>query len=407
MQILTLDIAYNFLISCTYHEAQQERQLLAGKLNTRLGLCIDPVFSAKRLQLTVALKLSVVLTLIAFIGSGCSSLAYYSQAVTGHLKLMNARVDVAKLLESSEVEPQLKAQLRLALRLRAFASERLGLPDNDSYKSFVKTGKKFITWNVVAAEEFSVIAKTWCFPFAGCVNYKGFFKQEGAQKLAAILRDDGFDTSINGATAYSTIGWFDDPLLDTMLRGHELRLAGLIFHELAHQKQYIKGDSDFNEAYASFVEQKGVIAWLSEQDGNELLAEYSRLQARRSEFSQLLLTTREKLQLLYQTELSDSEKRKQKQHLFELLRLDYEVFKSRWQEYTGYDDWFRKDLNNARIVATSTYRRLIPAFEALYKLSESKLDVFFKKTKELAKLKKAAREDFFAQLLVAGSASVD
>jgi predicted aminopeptidase len=326
-------------------------------------------------------------------------MAYYSQAVRGHLKLMNSREDIAGLVSSSKTDARLKTQLQRVQSIRQFASQQIGLPDNKSYKSYAATGKKFVTWNVVAADEFSVEPKKWCFPIAGCVSYKGYYKKSHAETLAQNLHQQGLDTTVNGATAYSTIGWFDDPVLDTMLRGSDLRLAGLIFHELAHQQLYIKGDSDFNEAYASFVEQEGVRAWLKSEGNLNKLNDYANVLKRRAEFSDLLLTARLKLQELYSGKGSKVVMRKKKQLVFSELKESYQHYKLKWNQFAGYDAWFSVEINNARLVSTATYRRLVPAFTALFSEQKENFGLFFTKTKSISLLDKKQREEFFQALL--------
>lgn len=333
--------------------------------------------------------------------TACSTVSYYTQAVSGHLKMMHARQDIADILASDNVDSELRGKLELAQQIRSFASSDLGLPDNDSYKSYVATGKDSVTWNVVAADEFSVKAKTWCFPVAGCVSYKGFFDKADALRLEAELRDEGMDTTVNGATAYSTLGWFDDPLLDTMLKGHKVRLAGLIFHELAHQKLYIKGDSDFNEAYASFVEQTGVRAWLRATDVAYRLDDYSALLRRGEQFSGLLMSTREQLMQSYADEsLSDAEKRHTKEAVFSQMQTNYALLKVEWNDYAGYDRWFSRKLNNARMVASSTYRRWVPAFATIFRENDNDLNKFYREVEKLAKLEKAERDVLLSQYLL-------
>ncbi len=314
--------------------------------------------------------------------------------------MMHARQAIDDILAADSTDDELRLKLQLAQRIRSFASAALGLPDNDSYKSYVATGKDSVTWNVVAAGEFSVNATTWCFPVAGCVSYKGFFDKADALEFEAELREQGMDTTVNGATAYSTLGWFDDPLLDTMLKGHEVRVAGLVFHELAHQKLYIKGDSDFNEAYASFVEQEGVRAWLRESNGNYGVDDYAALLRRGELFNTLLMNAREKLLKNYTDEsLSDVQKRAVKAAVFSKMREDYAKLKAEWGNYKGYDRWFSRDLNNARLVATSTYRRWVPAFEAVFRENGGDLQRFYSEVAKLTELEKAEREELLSSYL--------
>lgn len=362
------------------------------------SLCINNYFM-KRSKKTKLLK-GIPLIALLLLNTACSTVSYYSQAVAGHLKMMHARQDIDEILATDAIDEELRQKLELAIKIRAFASTELGLPDNDSYKSYVATGKDSVTWNVVAAGEFSVNATKWCFPVAGCVSYKGYFDKADALAFEAELREQGMDTTVNGATAYSTLGWFDDPLLDTMLKGHEVRLVGLIFHELAHQKLYIKGDSDFNEAYASFVEQEGVRAWLRASNGLYGVDDYTALLSRGEKFSALLMRAREQLIAGYADKsLSDLEKRKTKEAVFIQMREDYAVQKAEWDGYKGYDRWFSRDLNNARLVATSTYRRWVPAFEAIYRENAGDLNRFYTEVAKLTELEKSKRDELLTSYL--------
>lgn len=342
----------------------------------------------------------IFIVVILLSNTACGTVSYYSQAVSGHLKMMYARQDIVDILASETISDELRSKLELAQKIRSFASSELALPDNDSYKSYVATGKDSVTWNVVAADEFSVKAKTWCFPVAGCVSYKGFFDKADSLIFEAELRDEGMDTTVNGATAYSTLGWFDDPLLDTMLKGHKVRLAGLIFHELAHQKLYIKGDSDFNEAYASFVEQVGVRAWLRAANGDYRQDDYSALLHRGEQFNGLLMGARELLIESYADQsLSDVEKRQSKEAVFAKMQANYTLLKVEWNDYAGYDRWFSRKLNNARMVASSTYRRWVPAFSAIFHENDDDLIKFYQEVERLADLEKSERDALLSQYL--------
>ncbi|MDO6460513.1 aminopeptidase [Granulosicoccaceae sp. 1_MG-2023] len=330
--------------------------------------------------------------------AGCSHIAYYSQAVSGHLRLMAAREPVADVLNDPQTEEPLRRGLREAQAIRRFATERLGLPDNDSYRSFVRTGKPYVTWNVVAAPAYSLQPRQWCFPVAGCVSYKGYFAEADAQKEAAALSEQGFDVTVNGATAYSTVGWFDDPLLDTMLRGSQTRLAGLIFHELAHQQLYVAGDSRFNEAFATLVEQEGVRVWLRSQGESERLAEYEAALRRREQFTELLMQARERLIKLYASDLQTAELAGEKAAVFAQLREDYQRLRHSWGGYAGYDRWFARPLNNARLVSVATYRRLLPSFARLFRQQGEDFSAFYAAAAALGKLDKAAREQALMSL---------
>jgi predicted aminopeptidase len=334
------------------------------------------------------IKRSIILLLVVlgvWVASACS-FGYYSQAVGGHLKLMRARTPIAKLLAAPETDERLRHKLQTLVDARSFAINRLNLPDNDSYKTYAATGKKYVTWNVVAAEEFSLSAQTWCFPVAGCVSYRGYFAEADANTFAEELKAEDFDVSIGGATAYSTLGWFDDPVLDTMLRGTDIRYVGVLFHELAHQVLYVKDDSSFNEAFASFVEQQGVRLWLEQRNQADRIALYDAYLARSDGFNALLKQTRTELIELYKEGLTEAEMRDKKATIFKLMRDRYEELKASWNGYGGYDGWFKRELNNARLISVSTYQRFIPAFEAIYREAGEDLPAFYELAKSIGKL---------------------
>jgi len=319
-------------------------------------------------------------------GTGCSTISYYSQAVGGHLKLMRARQPLVDVLADEATSPELRDKLQTLVEAREFAVTELGLPDNDSYSSFVETGRDAVTWNVVAATEFSVNPETWCFPVAGCVSYRGYFDRADADAFAADLAKENYDVTVGGASAYSTLGWFDDPILDTMLRGNDTRYVSTLFHELAHQVLYVKDDSNFNEAYASFVEQIGMRRWLEQRGESDRIAQYDSSLERVEDFVELLKLTRENLQAAFAKELDEQAMRAEKAAVFEQMKVDYEALKMTWSGYSGYDDWFKRDLNNARLVAVSTYRRYVPAFHAMYIEAGEDLMKFYEVARVTAEL---------------------
>lgn len=349
--------------------------------------------------------LGLLLLTAALALAGCSTVGYYSQAVTGHLKLMSARQSIDKLLAADDTDPELRGKLQTLVDARQYAVVALGLPENDSYNTYVETGRRAVTWNVVATEEFSLRPNTWCFPVAGCVSYRGYFDRHDAEKFAASLADKSYDITIGGASAYSTLGWFNDPVLDTMLRGDDLRFVGTLFHELAHQVLYVKDDSNFNEAFATFVEQIGVRRWLEDEQQAERVKAYDASLQRAEEFVNLLKQTREALVELYKQPLAESVMRERKQLVFDGMRDDYEILKSSWDDYKGYDGWFRRELNNARLIAVATYRRYVPAFHAMYKEVGGDLQLFYTLAEEVSALPGDKRREKMAKYLELAAAN--
>ena len=336
-------------------------------------IILDGTLMVMLTRLSMRLAAPVLLLSLA----GCNSVGYYSQAVGGHLKLMRARQPIVEVLADESTSPELRQKLQTLMEARKFAVTELGLPDNDSYSTFVETGRSAVTWNVVAAEEFSVNAKTWCFPVAGCVSYRGYFDRDDADDYAKRLAEENFDVTVGGASAYSTLGWFDDPILDTMLRGSDTRYVSTLFHELAHQVLYVKDDSDFNEAFASFVEQIGTRKWLVDRGEAERIDAYDLSLQRGEDFVKLLKVTREALQATFGKSIDEQAMRAEKADVFNKMRDDYESLKESWGGYSGYDNWFKRDLNNARLVAVSTYRRFVPAFFAMYLEAEEDINRFY------------------------------
>lgn len=321
----------------------------------------------------------------------CSSMQYYAQAVRGHAELLSQEEPIEEVLERKDLSPELMDILAQSQEARDFAVFELGLPDNDSYRNFVHLDRDFVVWNVVSTEEFSLDPEKWCFLVVGCISYKGYFDKKEAQEFAEGLRQQGYDVSVSGVRAYSTIGWFDDPLLSTMLYKNEARRMGIIFHELAHQQLYIKGDSAFNEAFAMTVEIEGVRRWLRSRNQHAQLEAYEASLDRKWVFNRLLNETREALKTLYTQPISVEEMRLQKALVYEGLRRDYEQAREAWGGYDGYDGWMAQDLNNAHLSLVATYYDLIPAFQGLLADSRQDFRQFYERAARIGEKDKAQR----------------
>lgn len=294
--------------------------------------------------------------------NGCST--YYGQLAVGQLELLRLREPIAGIVDDPQRDPQLRQRLGLALQARRFASQALGLPDNESYRVYADIQRPYVVWNLFAAEAFSVAPLTHCFPIAGCVAYRGYYQPGRARGAAARLQAEGYDTLVTGVQAYSTLGWFDDPLLSSMLRWDDERLAGLLFHELAHQRLYVAGDTAFNESYASFVEREGLRQW---RVSRGLPPPNETARRRYAEFSQLMLATRERLAELYASELSEAAMRAAKAEEFVRLRQAYRHLRDdRWNGDDRFDRWMAQPLNNASLLPFGLYDRWVPAFAALF-----------------------------------------
>ncbi len=348
-----------------------------------------------------AIRAVFVLGLLIVV-TGCSGIGYYSQIVSGHMRIVMGKQPVVEVTDDKTVNEELRRRLELALAARTFAVDELGLPDNDSYTSFYDTKRAYVTWNVVAAEEFSFTPKRWCFPVAGCVAYRGYYAHEDAESYADQLAEDGFDVAINGATAYSTLGWFADPLLNTMLNRSDTGIVSLLIHELAHQQLYVGDDSTFNESFASFVEQAGLALWQDQHGSTEQLTELKFRRKRQEDFIALLRTVRNDLQTLFTSGIDETVMRQKKAERFAELRNEYETLKENWGGYRGYDGWFGRELNNARLVSVATYNDYIPAFQALFDLTNRDFGAFYEAAQNLADLPASERTDKMKRLLETG-----
>jgi predicted aminopeptidase len=304
----------------------------------------------------------------ALLLSACSTLDYYAHLASGQIALLRAREPIEAVLARPTTDDRLRAKLELALEARAYASDVLGLPRNDSYSTYADLGRPWVLQNLFATPEFSVEAIEHCFPIAGCVAYRGYYDAARLKAEAARLKAEGDEVYIGDVPAYSTLGWFDDPLLNTMLGWDEDALVGTIFHELAHQQLYLKGDTRFNESFASFVEQQGLRQWRQARGQKRQQGEANAQRGERADqFAALVLATRERLKALYASGLPAAQMRAAKQAEFERLRADYRQLRDgQWQGYAGYDGWIKADLNNARLLPFGLYRQWLPGFARLF-----------------------------------------
>jgi predicted aminopeptidase len=338
------------------------------------------------------LRSALVLVAFAPLMVACSTLRYYSQAVSGHLDLMRRATPIEEQLGRDAVPAALKAKLQAVLRIREFASRELALPDNGSYKRYADLGRQYVAWNVFAAPEFSLEAIRSCFPVAGCVGYRGYFAEADAQAEGAALRAQGHDVHVGGVPAYSTLGWFDDPVLSTFIHYPEAELARLIFHELAHQLIYVNGDTRFNESFATTVEQAGVERWLSLHGSERERAAYERSQGMKREFVALILKYRSLLEQYYRQNLPVEEKRRGKAQRFADMEEEYRQLKRSWGGFAGYDRWFSAKPNNATLASVALYTGLVPALRALLAHEGGELPRFYAAVKDLARLSREERE---------------
>lgn len=332
----------------------------------------------------------LLITLLLSTG-GCANFGYYTQAVKGQFQIYSRTRPIADVIADTDTDPALKEKLGRVLRIRRYASHELGLPDNDSYRVYADLKRPYALWNVFATPELSLKPIQWCFLITGCVAYRGYFSRAQAEAFANKLRAAGDDVFVGGVTVYSTLGWFDDPVLNTIINRPIPDIAGLIFHELAHQRLYVKGDTTFSESFAMTVELEGVHRWLQSQGNAGQFSRYQEQRKRRMQFIQLMLKYRDRLEALYESDASDDTKRAGKRRILKELRAEYRRVKAGWDGYDGYDRWFAQDLNNAHFVSIGTYYELVPAFQTLLAQQHGDLPKFYRAAEKIADLPEKER----------------
>ena len=333
----------------------------------------------------MSLLRSVFLFVLAAALGGCAEIGYYAQAVHGEMAVLGSARPIGQVIDDPQTGDKLRGRLQKVRQIRAFAVSELSLPDNGSYQSYTDLKRRYVLWNVVATPELSLKAKQWCFPVAGCVSYRGYYSEADADAFAEGLRREGDDVMVGGVPAYSTLGWFNDPVLSSFVYDSDAELARMIFHELAHQTVYAKGDSQFNEAFATSVEEAGLALWLEKNGDDSLRKLYAGREKRETDFLALLLNTRKKLEADYAGGATDDGKRARKAQIFSELREEYQGVKASWGGYAGYDAWFARPLNNANLALLATYHDYVPAFRALLQQSGG-FPQFYDAVRELAGL---------------------
>lgn len=322
--------------------------------------------------------------------SGCGTL-YVAQAARGQMQILNARKPIARVIADPRTDASLRARLEEVRLARDFASRELGLPNNRSYTSYANLKREFVTWTVVATPEFSVEPREWCFPIVGCVSYRGYFRKASAEKYAAKLEAKGLDVMVGGVPAYSTLGKFDDPILNTMMGYGDDELAAIIFHELSHQVVYVAGDTSFNESFAVAVEQEGLARWLKFRGREHDLDRYQKRRLRQAESLALVARYRRELGAVYQAPVPDGEKRERKRAVFARLVGELRALGAKY----GVESALAAELdgrpNNARLASLSAYSECVPGFQRLLGENGHDLPRFFAQARAIAKLPREQR----------------
>jgi len=355
----------------------------------------------------------LLLLSVVAVFSGCRTISFYSQAVKGQYQLIATRESVKKLLADPGIQPRLRERLELVQELRKFAEEQLKLPVDSHYQHYVDLHRDFVVWNVEATSEFSMEPKTWWYPIVGRLDYRGYFSEEGAHQYGEWLRGRGFEVYYGGAIAYSTLGWFRDPVLNTFLFDSKTDVAETIFHELGHQVAFAHGDTDFNEAFATTVGQEGARRWVRSLNDPLLLEAYERALQRNVEFVGIVMKARLRLESLYgDTRTSEGKIRasrepfisdprrmlEEKRSIIEDLKLEYAGLKKTWGGNGDYDGWFEQPINNAKLNSVAAYYALVPGFERLLEANHGDLENFYGEVQRLADAPREQRHQRLREL---------
>jgi predicted aminopeptidase len=339
----------------------------------------------KILVACLGLLLSTALT-------GCQTIQYYGQAIGGQHRILQSRQPISEVTADPNSSEILRQRLTFIMDARAFAEDELQLPVANNYLTYVDLKRPYVAWNVVAAPEFSMVPKTWCYPFVGCAAYRGYFAKADANQYADSLKKQGYDVHVGGVTAYSTLGWFDDPVLSTFIRRSKASSAALLFHELAHQILYAPDDTTFNESFATFVEQEGLRRWQKTSDSSTIYSEYLNNYRRQQQFVRLVFEHRQQLEILYQTDLTPLQKRIKKASIFADMRNEFKHLKTTQTGLAAYDDWMSQPLNNAKISGVVAYHDFVPAFSVILAEKNGDLGQFYERCRQLAQTQKGERD---------------
>lgn len=328
---------------------------------------------------------SILFAALPILLGACTEAHYYWQAAWGQGRILAARISLEQALAANATPQAVQRKLRLIQRAQGFAATDLAIPEREHYRHYVALGRPQVSWLVVAAEPFRLRAREFCYPVVGCLEYRGYFKRTDADTLAKKLEHEGLDVVVRAVRAYSTLGWFADPILDTMLQGTEEQIVATLFHELAHRMYFLAGDTAFNESLASFVEQEGLRRFAQKGDAEWSWERYEQSTADQERFRTLVRQTKAQLEALYASSLPEAEKRVRKLQAFQELRAHYTKQRAEFQ-ILNYDRWFAQTLNNAHLLGFSQYTVWVPAFAALFRQSEGRFETFYEAVRTLGQL---------------------
>jgi predicted aminopeptidase len=360
----------------------------------------------KKRPLRRALLIAAAFVAVVVAFCGCQTVSFYRQAIGGELNILTHQQPIKDLLADTNTSQELKHKLEVVLEVRQFAQTNLHLPTDKQYLKYVDLHREYAVWNVNAAPPLSLEPKRWWYPFVGKASYRGYFNRDAAKKYALQLKNKGFDVYIGSVETYSTLGWFHDPVLNTFITEPDADLSEILFHELGHQRVFIKGDTDFNEAFATAVGEEGVRRWLQHEPA--IYSKYERDRVEEEAFVNLVLEGRDQLRAVYDDpKLTDTVKLQLKKEIIDGMRAKHEQLKAQRGGKSRYEHWFANEINNAKLNTVAAYYTLVPAFRALLKANGDDMERFYHAVEKLGKLPKEQRHAALKASLQKTVSSID
>ncbi len=330
--------------------------------------------------------------------SSCRAIHFYAQGAAGQWEIMHKARPVELVCQDPETQPAVKERLARVQELRTWAARELALPAARQYDRYTDLGRPYVVWVVYAAPEFSVEPKTWWYPVLGKLQYRGYFSEAAAQREGGRLRARGWDVTVSGTGAYSTLGWLRDPVLNTFLHRSDAELAEVIFHELTHQRIYLSGDTDFNEALATAVGEAGARQWLRSQGRMAELAAYDRKLRLQRDAVAAVLETRARLGEIYTHEADEGPEHLRRRKAGAFARLQNRLQQLRTAAGVRSLRIPLTDWNNAALNTVAAYYDLLPGFERLLASCGGSIPAFLSRVEEMRAWSRGERREYILRM---------
>ena len=338
-----------------------------------------------------ALRLLLIVCIASSLVASCTSCSpvYVLRAAFEEGKILANREEIDSVLKESSTTEQEKLKLQIVKDSREFAIS-LGLTPGKSFTKYTRIDKDVLTWVVVASRADSFSLHTWWFPIAGTMPYKGFFDKEDAEAEAAHLKQEEYETWVRGSEAFSTLGWFNDPVLTPTLKQPEARIANTVIHESVHATVWIKDNVAFNESLANFVGMEGAVQFFTKQceqctesdltcktNCAKLLENATRAQSTERLIARTVEALFDDLKALYKGSEPKDEKLNKRQVIF---AKHIEPLRALFPTMT-----ILEKINNAEIIQLILYMTHLDSFDKVYAKCDRKWDIFLGKMRDIAK----------------------